>query len=168
MFRNKYITARPTKLWKVNFSSRILRGLYLWQFWAAQWPWLVRTVWEAEHGDPSHGALLLLENLGKNYNPPSTCGSAQNAGVCTWRRGAFKQFNNLADPKLADHLTHFIYIAALSVYIHPLQFTIQTITFRLQWNIIRAASIKQQQRGGEKKQTCASTYPIGKFSDTEQ
>lgn len=85
MLTNKYITAGPTKLRQVKryFS----RGLYLWQFSAAQWPWLLRTVWEAADDDPSHGASLLLENLGKNYNPPSACGSAQNIGVRTERRG---------------------------------------------------------------------------------
>lgn len=120
MLRNKYITAGPTKLRQVKryFSSRILRGLYRWQFSAAQWPWLLRTVWEAADGDPSHGAALLLENLEKNYNPPSTCGSAQNAGVHTGRDGAFQQFNNLADPKLGSPSDTF-YLYCCFISLHP-------------------------------------------------
>lgn len=53
--------------------------IHLWQFSAAQWQWLVETEGEVEEVDPTHGASLHLENLERNYIPPSTWRSTQTA-----------------------------------------------------------------------------------------
>lgn len=55
---------------------------HLLPFLVAQRHVLVRAEWEVV-ADPSHGALLPPENLGRSYTPPPACGSTQTTDLHT-------------------------------------------------------------------------------------